>query len=165
MTAIYPEPRTIRQGGWCCLCHAVDVPTTTGGRGGMVCRKCTSDAADVALFEEFNNAQTVAVVEDPEKPGKPWLEWMRSDKPGPNEGVLGIHDGKKFDVYRVDAADALAGRGFKFTKLTSKDKHSYTCVVSSGGAVQVGCECWSWLSRMKCRHTKAASALLARKMV
>ncbi len=161
--------RAIKESGWCY--RNADCPSpigcrvVCGGSGGEVCERCATDPSDLALFQQFNDAAAVAVVEDPEQPGKPWLEWMRSDKPGPNEGVLGIHDGKKLDVYRVDQADALAGRGFKFTKLTSKDKHSYTGVVSSGGAVQVGCECWAWLSRMKCRHTRAASALLARKMV
>ncbi len=113
---------------------------------------------------DYENA-TVAVIACPNDATKPWLEWARNDKPGPVEGVLGIHAGRKFDVYRVEIADVPAGRGFRFVKLTSDDAHAYVCSVSSGGAVLGGCECWSGLRNGTCRHQKAAAALLARKMV
>lgn len=114
---------------------------------------------------DWTDAASVLVIEQPDAPGKPWLEWVRNYEPGPCEGVLGIHAGRKLDLYRVDMADVPAGRGFRFTKLSSPDKHGYVCATTFGGGEALQCECWSWLARGRCRHTTAAMALLARKVV
>jgi hypothetical protein len=158
----YPEPRTIRTGGWCCLCMTPDVPTTTGGHGGNVCRKCTVDAADIALFEAADVVAFADVDTD-----KPLVEFA----PNPDmfsrvAGFAQIFDGRnKAVLYRVQesAPDIDACRSFDLIKLRDdagdKEARRYRCEVTVGG-LPVSCECRGYLAHGKCKHTRSIGRLV-----
>lgn len=144
------------------MCHAVDVPTTTGGRGGMVCQQCATDAVDVALFE----AADVVAFADHETQ-KPLVEFA----PNPDQfsrvaGFAQIFDGRdKAVLYRVQesAPDIDACRSFDLVKLRAdagdKEARRYRCEVTVGG-LPVSCECRGYLRHGKCKHTRSIGRLV-----
>ncbi len=161
----YPEPRTIRAGGWCCRCLTPDVPTTTGGHGGNVCRQCATDAADVALFEQ---AERATVVEDPEQPGKPMCEWVADvDNFGPRVGFLGIHADDGLSVYRVEeSGDCLGSRVATLIRLPSKKQPRTTAYTVRATASGLGeCECAGFTRWQRCKHVRCVSALIRERLI